>query len=201
MHTTSAPSTPVSHAASRGSAPGIHRVLGLVGMLCAPATLQFVWSPPAKTDLGANLLMLAYLSGWACSVVGMRRLRVTGSGGGARALFVVQLVALALAACQQVQDQLAQRPLGDAFYLVSDLSWPFSHVFMLVIFVAVWRARVWTGWRRWTPLACGLVLPLTLAAAAAALPNPGLVFGLGTAGSFLMLGLAVCTSRPRAGVA
>ena len=193
-----APATPGAAPVSRASAPGMHRVLGLLGTLGAPATLSFLASPPPKTDLGDNLRMLAYLGGWACSVVGMRRLRATGAGRGARILFGIQLVALALAACQQVQDQSGRRPFGDLFYAASDLAWPFSHVFMLVVFAAVWRARVWTGWRRWTPLACGLVLPLTFAAAAARLPNPGLVFGLGTAASFLTLGLAVCSARPDA---
>ena len=175
-----------------------HRVLGLLGMLGAPATIIFTWSPPAKTDLTANLLMIAYLAGWACSIVGMRRLRATGSGTGARVLFAIQLLFLSLAACQQVQDQTSSRPLGDAFYFVSDMSWPFSHVFMLVIFAAVWRARVWTDWRRWVPLACGLALPLTFAAAALKVANPGIVFGLGTALSFGALGLAVLTSPTRA---
>ena len=189
-----APATPAAAPVRRASTPKVHRVLGFLGMLGAPATLSFVGTPPAKTDLGANLLMLAYLGGWACSTVGMRRLRATGRGRGAQLLFGIQLTALGLAACQQVQDQTGRRPFGDPFYVASDLAWPFSHVFMLVVFAAVWRARVWTGWRRWTPLACGLVLPLTLAAAAARLANPGLVFGLGTAASFLALGLAVCTA-------
>ncbi len=195
-----APSPTLAAPARRASALGAHRVLGLVGVLGAPAALPFVWRPPAKTDLGDNLLMLAYLGGWACSVVGMRRLRATG-GGGARFLFAIQLTTLALAACQQLQDQSGRRPFGDAFYVASDLAWPFSHLFMLVVFAAVWRARVWTGWRRWTPLACGLALPATFAAAAAGVPNPGYVFGLGTAASFVALGLAVGTTRPGAAAA
>jgi hypothetical protein len=173
------------------------RALGALGMLGALASLNFVGAPPGKTDLAANLLMLAYLGGWACSAVGMRRLRATGRGRGAAAVFAVQMLALALASCQQLQDQAARRPLGDAFYFVTDMAWPFSHVFMVVVFAAVWRAGVWTGWRRWAPLACGLALPLTFAAAAAGVPSPGLVFCAGTAASFLALGLAV-RAAPRA---
>ena len=172
-----------------------HRVLGALGVLGAFGSLVIgLGGPPAKTDLRANLLMTAYLAGWACSAVAMRRLRVTGRGRGSAIVFAIQMVALALAACQQPQDQLGRRPLGDAVYMVTDLSWPFSHVFMLVVFVAVWRARVWTGWRRWVPLACGLALPVTFAAAAARFPSPGLVFALGTALSFAALGIAVATS-------
>jgi len=193
-----APSAPLAAPAGRPGALRAHRVLGVLGMLGAPGLLSFGWSPPAKTDLGANLLMLAYLAGWACSAVGLRRLRATGRGRGARALFAVQILGLALAATQQLQDQARRRPLGDAFYLASDMAWPFSHLFMLAVFAAVWRAGVWTGWRRWTPLACGLALPLTFAAAAAGVPYPGAVFAVGTAAAFLALGLAVYTARPRA---
>ena len=187
-------SAPLAAPASTPGALPAHRVLGVLGMLGAPA-FAFIWNPPAKTDLGANLLMSAYLVGWACSAVGLRRLRATGRGRGALVVFAIQMLGLALAMCQQPQDQFGRRPLGDAFYFASDMAWPFSHVFMLVVFAAVWRAGVWTGWRRWTPLACGLALPLTFAAAAAKVPNPGVVFSVGTAVSFLALGLAVCTAR------
>ena len=173
--------------------PRSWRVLGLLGMLGAPASL-YLWSPPAKTDLRANLMMSAYLIGWACSAVAMRRLRVSGRGRGAAAIFAVQILALALAFCQQPQDQLAARPLGDAFYFASDMAWPFSHVFMLVVSAAVARAGVWRGWRRWTPLACGLALPLTFAVAGTGMASPNAVFCVGTAASFFALGLAVLTS-------
>jgi hypothetical protein len=189
-----APTAPVV-AASRPRALPAHRVLGFLGMLGAPAFL-FISSPPAPTDLRANLLMTAYLVGWACSAVGLRRLRATGRGRGAVAIFVVQMLGLALAFCQQPQDQLGHRPLGDAFYFASNVAWPLSHLFMLVVFGAVWRAGVWTGWRRWTPLACGLALPLMFAATAARISSPTIVFAVATAASFLALGLAVCTARP-----
>ena len=170
------------------------RALGVVAMLCAPAMLT-IWTPPGKSDLRANLLMCAYLVGWGCSLIGMRRLRVTGRGRGAAAFFAVQIGLLSLALCQQPQDQLGVRPLGDAVYFATDMAWPLSHVLMLGAFAAVWRARVWDGWRRWTPLACGLALPLTFAAAATRLAPPNAVFSVGTAASFLALGLAVATSR------
>ena len=192
-----APSTTL--AAPTVDARQAHRLLGLLGMLAAPATLPFIWNQPSRTDPGDILLLLAYLAGWTCSAVAMRRLRVTGSGRGARVVFGIQILGLPLAACQQLQDLSTSRPLGDAFYMASDVAWPLSHLFMLVIFVAVWRARVWTGWRRWVPLACGLAVPATLASAVAGLPNPGLLFGLGTSGSFFALGLALLTSREREG--
>lgn len=189
-----APTTHLATPVSRAGTLSAHRVLGALGMLGAPAFL-FIWQHVEGASLSANLLMTAYLAGWVCSPVGLRRLRATGHGRGAGNVFAVQMLGLALALCQQPQDEFARRPLGDAFYTVCDLAWPFSHVFMLVVFAAVWRTGVWTGWRRWTPLACGLVLPLTIAGAATKLFSPGALFNFGTALSFLAFGLAVCTAR------
>jgi hypothetical protein len=68
---------------------------------------------------------------------------------------------------------------------------------MLVVGVAVLRARVLAGWRRWTPLACGLVLPLALVAAAAGgRAAMGWVFLPGTAATFAALAVAAATVRP-----
>ena len=187
--------SPFAPAAER---PPVHRVLGAVGLLAAPAFF-LQWAGTAgvpATGGGAALVGLAYLIGFACSAVGMRALRVTGRGRGAATIFGIQMVALVLAAGQQLQDLAGRHPLGDAAYRVTDVAWPFSHVFMLVVGVAVLRAGVWRGWRRWAPLACGLVLPLSFGPAAiwghAAM---GAAFCPGTALAFGALGLALATTR------
>jgi hypothetical protein len=180
-----------------------HRVLGLLGMLGSPVfLLQWLTSDPLAANaplpqgVSASLLRIAYLVAWACSAVGLRRLRATGTGRGAAAIFAVQVVGLLLAASQELQDLTGVRPLGDAFYTACDIAWPASHVFMLVVGAAVLRAGVWTGWRRWTPLACGLVVPAMFAASALGGPAAmGAVFGIGTAVAFFSLGLALFTFR------
>jgi hypothetical protein len=66
---------------------------------------------------------------------------------------------------------------------------------MLVVGAAVLRARVWAGWRRWTPLACGVALPLAFLVMAlfgrAAFMT---AFPFVTAATFFALGLAVATA-------
>ncbi|MGZ8412059.1 MAG: hypothetical protein ACXW05_04950 [Gemmatirosa sp.] len=184
-------------APSTAAGPALHRVLGVVGLLASPAFfLQWLATEGVpKNDTTATLIGLGYLLGFACSAVGLRRLRVTGRGRGAAALFAIQCVGLLLAAGQQVQDLMGTRPLGDAAYLATDVAWPLSHVFMLVVGVAVLRAGVWRGWRRWTPLACGLVLPLSfLPAAIWGHAAMGVVFCPGTALAFGALGLAIATA-------
>jgi hypothetical protein len=163
-----------------------HRALGAVALLAAPA---FFGPTDGRV---ASLLGLWYLTGWACSAVAIRRDRATGSGRGAAAIFAIQIVGLALAAGQQIQDYLQRRPLGDTVYGICDAAWPLSHLFMLVVGVAVLRAGVWRGWRRWTPLACGLALPIALAAGAA-LGRPALTasFPMLTTLAFGALAIAV----------
>lgn len=194
-----APATSFAAPAARPGSFPPYRLLGLLGILGAPAFVVLVRGflkpvPGVASDPRGDLLMLAYLAGWAASAVGLRWLRVAGRGRGAAVVSAVQLTALALAATQNVQDLAGRRPLGAQFYLVTDVAWPFSHLFMLVVFAAVWRAGVWTGWRRWTPLLGGLVLPLTFLGGGTHWFSPDLTFGYGTALAFAALGLAVCTA-------
>ncbi len=186
----------------------LHRALGVAGMLGALAFpvigALHAGQPggpkmPANPSVGDNLLMLGYMGGLFCSALALRRLRGTGAGRGGAVVSGTQLAAAALAAMQCVQDLLHRRPLGDGAYFATDMAWPFSHVYMLVVFAAVWRAGILTGWRRWPALAAGLVLPLTFAAAASGgRVDPNLVFPWGTAAAFLAFGLAVATARPAA---
>jgi len=174
-----------------------HRILGALGMLGSPVFLVqwlFLATPdgrPAETPLG-TYMDLAYLAGWMCSTVAIRAMRATGRRRGAAVLFALQVVGLLLAAGQEIQDLMQRRPFGDAFYGVTDFSWPLSHLLMIAVGVAVLRANVWTGWRRWAPLACGMALPIGLASGAA-FGQPALMatFGIGTAAAFFALGLAV----------
>lgn len=110
-------------------------------------------------DHVSSALNLLYIIGWTCSAVALRRLRVTGRGGAARAAFAVQCAGLVLAgliSCNEMLDLtgLASHPL----YFVFDAAWPLSHLFMLVVGALVWRARVWRGWRRLPCFICGLAL-------------------------------------------
>lgn len=193
---------------ARAAGAPLTRALGVVGLLGAPAFLvqwaaagfQAPNAPPPRDDVATIVTCAVYIVGFLAGAVGLRRLRATGRGCGAAALFAVQLALLLLAAGQPLQDAFGVQPLGARGYLASDLSWPLSHVLMLAVGAAVLRAGVLTGWRRWAPLACGTVVPLMLAAAAiGGRAAMGWVFCPGTALAFGALGLAVATARPAAG--
>jgi len=91
-------------------------------------------------------------------------LRVAGTGSGTALLFGVQIIGLSLAACQNLLQILGRADTNSRIFQIADTAWPFSHIFMLVIGVATLRGRVWTDWRKFIPLHCGLALPLAVAA-------------------------------------
>lgn len=176
------------------------RLLGTIGMICAPmlflsGMLYNLGDGPSA--LIASVLGMLYLVGWAASAVGMRQLRVTGAGALARTVFVVQLVGLSLALIFNVLEMAHANP-DTLFFRVTDLAWPVSHIFMLVVGALVLASRVWRGWRSVTPILCGLALPIFFAA------RPllggevgGFIFGFLTMVTFMLLGYAVRTSAPK----
>ena len=187
--------------------PPLHRVLGAVALIGSPMMLvQYVWwrvagaAAPGPETLIAQAEFLLYIWGFAAAAAGLRRLRVTGNGRGAAVITAIQAVGLFLASCQPLLDLTVGRARGGAFYMATDIAWPASHVFMLVVGIAALRAGVWRGWRRWTPLACGLAFPLMAAGAAMfGREAMGVVFGPATALSFGALALALLTAPARDG--
>jgi hypothetical protein len=96
----------------------------------------------------------------------------------------------------QIQFFIGRADTNREFFNIADSAWPASHIFMCVIGVATLLVRVWTGWRKFTPLLCGLVLPLAMAAGGlggrVALE---VTFGVLTAASFPVLGYAIRTFK------
>lgn len=182
---------------------GNHRLLGTLGMIGAPfLCLEFILvgltldgSKPLNQLVGA--LELVYLGGWLASAAGLRQLRVTGEGAAARVIFIIQRIGLTLAALFTIQGIVQTNPdTTSIFFKVTDAAWPLSHLFMLVVGAFVLKAGVWRGWRRFTPIWCGLALPALFATNALfGSKAGGIVFGLGTTAAFMSLGYAVRTSE------
>ncbi|AYA35808.1 hypothetical protein D3Y59_01355 [Hymenobacter oligotrophus] len=128
------------------------QLMGMLGASKAP------WVESVSAGFG-----LLFLVGWACSATALRHNRVTaGNGRGAQVLYAAQLTLFALASMQQVFDMTVGRQ-QHLVYFVADMAWPGSMALMLIAGIAVLRARVWAGWRRFVPLACALFLPVFFA--------------------------------------
>lgn len=177
------------------------RLLGTIGMIGAPMLLlSFLLYAlgDGTAALMASVLGMLYLVGWAASAAGMWRLRVAGKLSGA--VFAVQLVGLSLAFAFNVLEVTRANP-DTLLFRVTDLAWPASHIFMLVVGALVLGACVWRGWRSLTPLLCGLALPVFFGVRAVLGGEfGGFIFGVLTAVTFTLLGYAVRTGAGRSSI-
>ena len=148
------------------------KLLGILAMVGSPMMLieflleNTVGLPGGPLGKFEGVLGIIYLFGFLCSALGLRLVRATGTSNAATALLGVQIVGLSLAACQNILQITGLANKDSRFFQIANVAWPFSHIFMIAIAVAVLSARVWSDWRRFTPLWCGLALPLAMAAGA-----------------------------------
>lgn len=179
------------------------RILGTIGMLASPALLiemllfAFDYQGNDRNGRIVGLLGIIYLAGWACSLIGMRRLKVLGGNLLGHILFFVQLAGVSLAATQSVMEIADPNPANpNLLFRISDAAWPLSHLFMIIVGIYVLASGRWRGWRRVTPLLCGLALLLLFTLFMfGAKETATLVFGMATAIAFMLLGNAVRTGE------
>jgi tryptophan-rich sensory protein len=180
----------------------INRVLGVIGMLFAPA-LYIGWffhsdnfDDPKANQLFSSIFGVLYLTGAIASAIAMRRLRATGSGIGAAILFCVQVIGLFLAMWFDILEYAAPNLRESTIFFITDIAYPFSHVLMIIVGFAVWKTGVWNGWRLIPPFLCGFALPLFMASSALfGRENSGWIFIGGVTLGFLLLGYAVKNTK------
>lgn len=181
-----------------------NRLLGALGMLGAPCLglsmiRSLILHNSFESDLFGGVLSVLYMAGWLCSMLGLRNSRATGDSRFGRAILLLIFISLTLANVWNVYDILA--PNANTFlYRALDLNWPLSNLMMLVIGVAVIRARRLTGWGRYIPLAVGFWLPFTILVSIPGGGPQGTVAGVLSAVYSIiiwtLLGYVVYTSQP-----
>jgi hypothetical protein len=165
----------------------INRCLGMLCLIGAPMLLvQFILNPGGVSNTaGIAFLGVLYMGGWLAGAVGMRRLRVTGNGNGSKIIFIIQALGLFLATMFSVLETSGyNHENGGLIFVMTDLAYPFSHLFMIVVGSFTLRAGVWNGFSKFAPLLVGVALPLTLALASLVGMQIGTLFfgGLTTIG-------------------
>lgn len=169
-----------------------NRLLGILAMTGAPmllieTILRILNILPQNTDNAwVGFIEMIYIGGWIALAVGMRRLRVTGNGWGSKIAFALQMIGLILAFLFTIQVICGvgyDKPPVSIFFIVCDIGFPFSHLFMLVVGVMIWRAGIWRGWLRVAPFLVGIVLALFMAGLGALvdLPQGATIFAAATA--------------------
>ena len=180
------------------------RSAGVAGVVCAPGMLVDAIVRYVAGDTGegvitsSSIVGLFYLFGWAASMVGFRRLRLTGNGVAARIVFWLQMVGLVLAGGQQMMElSKSQTLLHSRFFGICDMAWPLSHLLMIVVGGMVLATGRVHSLARFAALGCGLALPAT--AALAPLNHYVFVFGFGVATMICFSALAMTVYRAGSG--
>src|SRR5215203_3391187 len=179
-----------------------NRVLGTLGMILSPMMFLalFFYSPqpeqPNPHQFWASLGGVLYIIGALAAATAVRRLRATGSRRGAVVLYVVQMSGLFLAMGCDVIEYAAPQLRETWLFSVTDLAYPFSHLLMIIVGVAIVRAGVWRGWRRIPAFLVGFALPSFIGLSIAfGRENAMFIFPLMVTAGFFTLGLAVFTSK------
>lgn len=177
----------------------INRILGVLCLVGAPMLLaQFTFNPGGVTELTTSGRIIAflgvlYMGGWLAGAIGMRRLRVTGNGMGSKIIFIIQVIGLSLATMFSVLDTLGyNHENGGLIFLITDMAYPFSHLFMIIVAIMTIKAGIWKGFSRIAPLLVGIAFPLTVAFASIAEMQTGvLLFGGLTTIGLLTIGYII----------
>lgn len=178
-----------------------NRVLGGIGMILSPMLVPaFFFAPqldqPSPHPFLAGLGGVLYIFGAMASATGIRSLRVTGNGKGAGVLYFVQMIGLLLAMCCDILENSAPQLRETTVFFITDMAYPFSHILMIIVAVAVIRAKVWRGWRRIPAFLVGFALPSFIGLSTAfGRENGSFIFPLMVTTGFFLLGLAVFTTK------
>src|SRR5437868_5244820 len=81
-------------------------------------------------------------AGFLANAVSWRIMRVTGRGSVGAAVSGIQFFALTMAVVWSVLVALGSPHSFQTVLGWTDFAWPFSHLFMLVVGIAAWKARV-----------------------------------------------------------
>lgn len=168
------------------------QTLGNIAMICAPALLvEALLTNGEERPLVIGLASMVFMAGWICANTVMRRTRAAGTGRWGRAVLLVQLVGLVLACLFGFFEATGLIGDDNAVFVATDLAWPLSMLWMLVVGITVVVAKRMSGWRRFAPLLCGLWLPLGIPFQAVLGEQTGsIMFGV-SAVLWLLLGYAV----------
>lgn len=178
-----------------------YRILGIIAMICAPALLvEGLLRQGEENALITGVASMIFMAGWICSNTGMRQMQATGTGGWGRAVLLIQLVGLVLAFMFGFFEATGLLGRESIIFNVTDVAWPLSMLWMLVVGITVIRANRLSGWQRFVPLLCPFWLLIAILGSMALGDMAGGLLGFGYAAVlWVLLGYIVFESRERAG--
>jgi hypothetical protein len=152
-----------------------NRTLGTIAMICSPALfIEGLLTLENPNHIIVGIASAVFMLGWICTNLAMQQMQAAGTGNGGRWILRVQLVGLVLAMLFGVIEAAALLPEDNLIFVITDMAWPLSMVFMIVVGIAVIRANRWAGWQRFSPILCAAWLPIALLIGMGAESNPAL---------------------------
>ncbi len=122
-------------------------------------------------------------------MLGLWTLRAAGDRLPGKIVLGLELVGVVLASFFQVYEFVA--PGSDSLlFTITDAAWPLSMLVLILVGIAVLRARVLQGWMRFVPILCPLWMPITIAASAFG-ERAGDLGSISTAIGWFLLGYVV----------
>jgi hypothetical protein len=173
-----------------------NKVLGVVALICAPfLCIDFLDNQVnSTTSWTTGLFGFIYMLGWMASIIGLYRLKATGSFPAAKVILILQFLFLLLAQAFNV-DVIMHGSINNDLQTSLDPFWPISNAFMIVTGIAVLRDNQLQGWHKWVPLLVGFWLPVMLLLKGLGIEN--LYFaGFYSAIAWTLLGIVIYTARP-----
>jgi hypothetical protein len=174
------------------------RTLGTIAMICAPALfVEGLINPIEPHPLTAGIASFVFMFGWICTNLAMQQMQATGTGLWGKIVLQIQLVGLVLAMLFGFFEATQLLAEDNLLFVITDMCWPLSMLFMIVVGIMTIRANRWAGWQRFVPLICALWLPVAMGIGMGAESNPALgvastLIGFGwTAVAWFVLALIV----------
>jgi hypothetical protein len=178
-----------------------NQTLGTIAMICAPALLiEGLLVQGGENAPITGIASMVFMAGWICSNTGMRRMRAAGTGTWGRAVLLIQLILLVLAFLFGLFEATGLLGRESVIFNITDAAWPLSMLWMLVVGIAVIRARQLPGWQRFVPLLCPFWLLIAIFGSMAFGDKAGGLAGFGYAAIlWALLGYIVFDGRERVG--
>jgi hypothetical protein len=176
-----------------------NRVLGTIGMICAPAMLVGGLLQVQQENAPIEgIASMVFMLGWISSNTGMWRIRATGTGKWGRGVLLIQLVGLVLAFAFGFFEATGLLGRESFVFNVTDAAWPLSMLWMIVVGITAIVAKRLSGWQRFVPLLCPLWLLIAMVISMAFGGTAGSIVGFGYAAVlWALLGYVVVRTESR----
>jgi hypothetical protein len=140
-----------------------NRTLGTIAMVCAPAMLVEALIPGGnEIPIVVGTASMVFMLGSLCSHIGLWRAAATGRAWWGRGILGIQIILVSLAFLFGLFEATGLVGEENILFLITDIAWPISMLFMLVVGITAAVAGRLAGWRRFAPLLCGLAFPLSI---------------------------------------